>query len=302
MLGSWLNDSAEKLKLFQEPAPVTPPREASGIALANALSTPHDAVLEQFNHELPEGGDPDKAPRPRLVFHGVINRPKATDYIKDPFDGSNMGTLIKPDPMAHPEAHITPTPAAEKNEELWKSLASVLDLQSQIANMHANMEGIGSRTGDNAKGKLKAKAPARRLWNQSEIGGEEDEGVDVKEFGEEEKQNREREEEFARLADQFEGRKEGIQDIMFKLDGLSKALTEFHSLKAPKIEFSSFSRRSSMPVTSSDISPANSSLDMDRHLTGFNSYPSPSSPILIVNTDDPGRQPFAMDSPTPMSS
>ncbi|KAF9056101.1 hypothetical protein BJ165DRAFT_1398843 [Panaeolus papilionaceus] len=39
-----------------------------------------------------------------------------------------------------------------------------------------------------------------------------------------------REEEFAKLASQFEGRKEAIHEIMDKVDSLSKAITDFHKL------------------------------------------------------------------------
>jgi len=62
---------------------------------------------------------------------------------------------------------------------------------------------------------------------------------------EEAEKNRAREEEFASLAHQFEGRKEAINDIMGKLDDLFNVLSEFHSLQAPSLDFPASRHQSS---------------------------------------------------------
>jgi len=61
--------------------------------------------------------------------------------------------------------------------------------------------------------------------------------ANVDDPSEEAEKNRVREEEFASLAHQFEGRKEAINDIMVKLDDLFNVLSEFHSLQAPSLDF-----------------------------------------------------------------
>ena len=182
-------------------------------SLVSSFSTPHDTFLEQFNRidaSALIARQQQRSSRP--LFPGLAPPPEPLDTVYDPFDGSVLGTLVKPDRVLHPEAHALLSDP--KNEELWIPLSKVLDLQGQVAHLHAEMEGIGMKAGDYAKGKSKGKMAAKN-WVQSDT---EDEGVDVKtEADEEEKQNREREQEFARLADQFKGRKQGIKEMMNKV-------------------------------------------------------------------------------------
>ncbi|TFK36973.1 hypothetical protein BDQ12DRAFT_686176 [Crucibulum laeve] len=115
---------------------------------------------------------------------------------------------------------------------MWAHLSRVLDLQSQIARMHVDMEGIGLGKPGDTKGKGKGKngigmgkPPGREgpkmrprqasTLSQFEADGEhegDEEGVGMAD--EEAEKNKAREDEFAKLADQFEGRKESIADIM----------------------------------------------------------------------------------------
>jgi len=158
-----------------------------------------------------------------------------------------------------------------------------MDLQSQISKKHLEMESIGQV---DVKSKKHVFSHKPTLSNASTVGigsgakrtvpenmtsppgsntreralstastisssGGEHEGdeanVDVP--SEEAEKNRAREEEFASLAHQFEGRKEAINDIMGKLDDLFNVLSEFHSLQAPSLDFPA-SRQQSPPADS----------------------------------------------------
>ncbi|KAF8973510.1 hypothetical protein BDZ97DRAFT_1911998 [Flammula alnicola] len=174
------------------------------------------------------------------------------------------------------------------SEAVWTQLSRILDLQSQISKKHLEMESIGTAKGSDAKRKghkssnqgatessgvasgstsglaqedppvppglhrprQRAMSTVSTVSSSGEPEGDE-EGVNVP--SEEAEKHRLREEEFAKLATQFEGRKEAINDIMGKLDDLSKALSEFHSLPPPNIEFPA-SRNNSVGVTSPPIS------------------------------------------------
>ncbi|KDR85473.1 hypothetical protein GALMADRAFT_52158 [Galerina marginata CBS 339.88] len=162
------------------------------------------------------------------------------------------------------------------SEAVWTNLSRVLEIQSQISKMHLEMEGIGTskaKAGDSKGKRRKASTaagqegsglvsgvvsedpplppglhqPRKRAISTvstvsaplDEAEGDED-GVNVP--SEEAEKNRIREEEFAKLATQFEGRKEAIGDIMGKLDDLSQALYKFHQLSPPTMDV--FSTRS----------------------------------------------------------
>lgn len=284
MLNSWFGKGVDEKNVDSQSPPEHPPIKPDAHALASTLSTPHDEVLaELYSSDSDERRNAHPF-RPTPELPGLGSRPYPFDTVYDPFDGSVLGTLTQPDRNIHPEAHVLLTDTASKNEELWTHLSKVLDLQSQIAHLHVDMEGIGTRAGEYGKGKSKGKGTPSKggkpRWGRSDTinSVEEDEGVDVKtEADEEERQHREREGEFTRLADQFEGRREGIQEIMTKasllyrpsascvdpsqLDDLSKALTEFHALHEPIFEFPQ-SRHNSLPATSSETSPS-STLDRE---------------------------------------
>jgi len=231
------------------------------------ISTPHDSVLAELHglspktdssvtSDTPQGLDstrfasPTSASSHQQPQTSLSNPTNTTDVkanalntIYDPFDGSVFGNLVSPNRYIVPEAHVTLTEAASKNEELWSHLSRILELQSQIATMHGEMEGIGTKQGD---GKGKGKSSRSRAPSTSRpIGDEAEEAVGV-ERDEEAEKNRAREEEFAKLTEQFQGRKESINEIMSKLDDLSKAVTEFHTLQAPKLGSTMSSRNNSM--------------------------------------------------------
>ncbi|KAF5323357.1 hypothetical protein D9611_005646 [Ephemerocybe angulata] len=200
------------------------------------------------------------------------------DVLVDPFDGTTHGVLLPQDINIGPQEDMQSVPrfnsasVAAASEKMWSHLSKVLDLQSQISKMHIDMEGIGAGDGrKKTKGKhsmgrgsglgeerrMYHPAPsfrARAMSNASTIGTVVDEKeVDEEGVGvtdEETEKNRAREEEFAKLANQFEGKKESIREMMNKvkylisrpftstsptlhsqLDDLSKALTEFHALQ-----------------------------------------------------------------------
>lgn len=207
--------------------------------------------------------------------NNVQVQPQTADLLLDPFDGSSHGVLLPHDIHILPQGEEEEPPqrlvtdvSGSTGEAMWTHLSRVLELQSQIARMHIEMEGIGTGDG-HMKGKPgtlgkgsaamdekrafhgHSRFRSRALSNVSTVESVYDKGADEEGVGvgdEEVDQYKAREEEFAKLADQFEGKKESIRGIMNKLDDLSKALSEFHALQAPMIEIGS-SRRSSLGVT-----------------------------------------------------
>jgi len=165
------------------------------------------------------------------------------DLLQDPFDGSSQGILFPQagaglQDNAHHAPRINSASVAAASEQTWANLSKVLDLQVQIAKMHIDMEGLGAGDGrKKTKGKLGRGSSfreadrrvyhavpslrARAMSNASTIGTAADEKeVDEEEVGvtdEETQKNRAREEEFAKLANHLEGKKESINEIMNKV-------------------------------------------------------------------------------------
>lgn len=209
--------------LIDEGIPISRPR-----SLATDLHTPHDAALSELYGKTSDSnrnneGDMKAPISASLTSPGPAPKINHHEVVRDPFDGSHVGTLVLPDRNFHPEAHRPLSDAASSNEEIWSYLSTVLDLQSQIAGLHLEMEGIGTKN-DHGKGKGKGnrspnvqRPPVRAASGTAELLDlEHDVGVGEDE-DEEQKKDREREEDFARLADQFEGRKEGVNHIMSKV-------------------------------------------------------------------------------------
>lgn len=190
--------------------------------------------------------EPFDGPAPSPV--STTNHAVPREVVYDPFDGTPVAYLPAPERPSPPIQHREEPPTkfrqlgstsqvqvgeGNKEEDLWMHLSRVVDLQNQVARMHLDVEGVGAgKTGDGKGksrgwGKGKTEARERRDWreNEGEKGGQEvadedapegdgdEEGVEV--VGDEEAEiKRAREEEFAKLADQFEGRKESINEIM----------------------------------------------------------------------------------------
>lgn len=167
------------------------------------------------------------------------------DVLLDPFDGSSHGVLLPQEISIGPQDDVQAVPrfnstsVAAASERMWSHLSKVLDLQSQIAKMHMDMEGVGpggdgrkKTKGKHGMGNRSALGDDRRMYHAvpslraramstSTIGTitdekeADEEGVGVAD--EETEKNRAREEEFAKLANQFEGKKESIRDMMNKV-------------------------------------------------------------------------------------
>ncbi|KAK2461540.1 hypothetical protein APHAL10511_006003 [Amanita phalloides] len=199
---------------------------------------------------------PRLAPTPSLA--GLSQESTAAqEHLTDPYDGSTIGALlpVPSAPAEHPLA--TPGEAGTPGEELWAQLSRVLELQTDIARTHADMEGNNASKGKAKTGESKDRSSSKGHGQSQTDPGTEDydvEGEGMEMDDEETERNRAREEEFAKLADQFERRKESINDIMNKLDDLSKALTEFHALQAPEVKMPS--RSHSMGIGIYDPPPS----------------------------------------------
>jgi archaellum component FlaC len=155
------------------------------------------------------------------------SNPFPATKLYDPFDGSPLGIIA---PVRREGEDMSASANGSSNEELWSHLTRVLDLQNQIARMHVDMEGVG--LGKQAEGK--GKGPLgnssrtsgfirpRTMSTSSVPGGDigDEEGVGV--VDEEAEKLKAREREFKKLATQFEGRKEAINDMMNKVSLLTE--------------------------------------------------------------------------------
>ncbi|KAF9041748.1 hypothetical protein BDZ89DRAFT_1060113 [Hymenopellis radicata] len=292
---AWFSNKSVEGNIFDDPPkpPASEPYKGPQRSLTSNFSTPHDTILAGIYERTTTTVD---SPAGNDDAHFLQAEP-----LHDAYDGSIVGHVVPSNPALHPETRICQDPPSKRDEQLWKQLSKVLDLQAEIASRHIQMEGIGTRSGD-GKGKGKGKGAKSQINIWEAMGStegipsdaahavDEDEGVELGAEADEEKRNREREDEFAKLAHQFEGRKEGIIEIMDQLDQLSKALTMFHHLQAPRISFAADSSSSEKerlsPMTSiSTIVPPTSST------TG------PPVSHLIINKMDPGTQQHMIDSP-----
>jgi hypothetical protein len=183
------------------------------------LVTHHDEVLASIlgtNAQQTTSTFSDAAER-------VPTRPvtPSAEPLYDPFSGALLGLL----------ADVGPSQPQPSNDELWSHLSRILSLQSDIASMHLQMEGIGSRARAQARTRTLDPKPRRRQTKKpDEDKGEgqpvegndenvedtnsEDSEIDADEETETKKV---RDEEFARLGDQFTGRKDAIDGIMNKV-------------------------------------------------------------------------------------
>ncbi|THH09138.1 hypothetical protein EW146_g8782, partial [Bondarzewia mesenterica] len=95
----------------------------------------------------------------------------------------------------------------------------------------------------------------------------------------EEGRRKEREGDFEKTEKRFEVRKEEIDGIMVKLDALSQALTTFHALETPTVDYLTSSRSN---TTSSIPPPTSTASSMLRHgRPGFLRLPTEGSSLHI---------------------
>ncbi|KAK7064097.1 hypothetical protein R3P38DRAFT_2822394 [Favolaschia claudopus] len=249
----------------------------------------HDRILDNLFQAPPEPDtllpvnpdSNDSLPPPVML--------NARNSVYDPWDGALLGSLVAPDHNVQPEDHSKLNDNATKNEELWSHLSTVLDLQTQISQMHLELEEVGA----NAESKGKGKGTRSRAASVSRViidDAEGDEGVGGAR-DEEAERDKAREEQFSNLASQFRGKKEAMTAIMDRLDALSKSVTEFHALQAPKIDFFS-SRENSVPVTNTTVDS-----QFTDTTSPFDLAKKPSLPLNILKRVDPDSSAFFTESP-----
>ncbi len=210
---AWFSNKSVENNIFDDPPkpPSSEPYKGPQRSLTSNFTTPHDTILASIYERTATTVDSPAG-------HGDSHFIQA-DPLRDAYDGSIVGHVVPSNAVLHPETRLCQDPPSKRDEQLWKQLSKVLDLQAQIASRHIQMESIGTRSGDG-----KGKGKAHNIWeamgstegipSDAAHAVDEDEGVELGAEADEEKRNREREDEFAKLAHQFEGRKEGIIEIM----------------------------------------------------------------------------------------
>jgi len=210
--------------------------------------SPHDDVLARMHGEPSLVGNEDVSLRDRDTQTADHSSPAGSysttnnlpgnhkkEVLYDPFDGTPLGLLVP----TTSQDHLQNRPDSKKrgteseNKEQWVHLSRVLDLQSEIAKMHLDMEGIGSSDGK-GKGAVKGRQAKTRVLgdhererrDRDEVSGmqtarddttdEDEEGVDTAGDPENESK-RARETEFANLAKHFAQRNEAVGEIMDKV-------------------------------------------------------------------------------------
>ncbi|KAL4063666.1 hypothetical protein V8B97DRAFT_2011365 [Scleroderma yunnanense] len=276
-------------------------REAEG-----PLFTPQDAVLtEIFGFSLPANPvtnptetttlHSDSMPHSSMAAGGLA--PPAPLPLYDPFTGAHMGDNT---PLAAsiatgntPSTIGVDQQGQEQNKsqclpmtgepDLWAHLSRILELQAEVAGMHAEMEGVGrgsttgyagvgfgagpnSGTTDTRSPDMSTSNPKRRMRGATIPVGDDDEpppqprgpdgGVTDTSSEDEDDDNaegfakRRRDEDFAKLADQFTERKVAIARIMDKLGELSGALKAFHALPTPHMDLGPISTSRTNTISS----------------------------------------------------
>lgn len=196
-------------------------------AATTALSTPHDAVLAELYGLRPEGsGDmnaTDNAATDAFSAHDPLNNPypanpplvpglsPPSEPLFDPFTGAHIGDLVPGEEQQ--------TSDVKQDEELWTQLSQILRLQSDVADMHVKMEGIGLKKPGPTPGKMGGDGTNRQPATTSarQWGERAEQGVDEGAYDEADEaaeNKRKLEEEFSKLNDNFTGRKDAIDKIM----------------------------------------------------------------------------------------
>lgn len=207
-------------------------KQAQRAATTPIESSPHDVILAELQgHKTTTGvlANEGTATRmasspPNYPYPGSFARSNfqsefspTAEPLFDPFTGTHIGDLV-----AAEDGNLD----TKTEEELWTHLSQILKLQSDIAEMHIKMEGIGLKKPGPTPGKSKGErlnrrpsSSAGRGWGEGAEQGV-DEGVE-EDVDEEAESKRRREEEFSRLNDKFTGRKDAIDGIMKNVSPLS---------------------------------------------------------------------------------
>ena len=183
--------------------------------VTTAVSTPHDKVLAELLSQRP-GPSTDRPGTASEIPEAVSGRNEAeTNYrpqspgrnlLHDPFAGSLIGLSIQ-DNGDHAQNGRADFEA--RKEDLWSHMGDIRDIQTQIANMHVAMENIGL-------GHQADQLSVERVHSTTASEGEKWEDA-VEGEDDEVKERDAREQEFTKLANKFQGRKEATDNIMTKV-------------------------------------------------------------------------------------
>jgi len=252
--------------------------------------TPHDDILADLQGYLPLGAPPEQPLlRPDPAQASSLNlgssAAETSVFTTESLPSQEPANEIMYDPSTGQRLHdYVPAPARSgADEELWSHLSHILELQSEIAKMHVDMENVGLRDARGHNGPVNSELEAQagtakdktrksRRGNESLEEQEEDDETDEATEGESDGDDevfgkKKREEEFTRLAERFEKRKVAIDSVMDKvcyfvvychtpnltiaqLDNLSTALKAFHALPTPELDLTS-SRTNTMASNTS---------------------------------------------------
>lgn len=234
MLGSWFSskssDSVNKDgESIQRPSPVDVARnddQRPSVPTAEpptgpSFATPHDDILANLidvrqdttiDENVLKDGEKEGAsptvlnpPAPAAGSRTRRSYKLPQQELRDPFTGALLGTLV---PQPEEGEHGVDIDA--KEAELWLHHAKIMALQSELAQMHLEMETISAKS-DEAR--RKSTKDPRNRWGRNEgDDGEEDVGVD-----DEAKAKEAKEKEFEALPGKFTGREAAIDKIMDKV-------------------------------------------------------------------------------------
>ncbi|KAI8980750.1 hypothetical protein BD414DRAFT_530254 [Trametes punicea] len=240
--------------------PAPPPAAAPVTA---ALVTPHDAVLAELQCPpsssaaqratsdmrrsapklslSPSGGggsqersDRTPSPSPGGPRSTASSPGPSQEALYDPFSGSLVGVVVPRKTDKDHERDSAASQFDQTREELWSRLASIRELQSAVASMHVQMEGTGT---NDHRGPKRATGAAGRVHSDTiHVDDDWDEPDGAAEAAEAQRK-RARDAEFNDLSETFKGRRKAIDDIMDKLGELSDALSTFHALPTPTMDF-----------------------------------------------------------------
>lgn len=202
------------------------PRPVIDRAITAAISTPHDAVLAELQGQrqdlntsakidanssvlptIPSLGSLERgpgAPSPSQGLRSAAATPNGSpEPIYDPFTGTLAYVLPAQSPNDVDSSHFE-----QAKDELWSQLGRIRELQSEIAVMHVQMEGVGQSDSRPKKGQ-------GRTHSDTIVG---EEWPDPEQI--EQEQKKARDAEFESLAKAFEGRHTAIGKIMNKARSL----------------------------------------------------------------------------------